>query len=178
MNWQEKRESATAIVDEIREQIGESSDHLPDVQRIRQSGPFESHRQFIKSSMTSLYEMLRLTDITPESSVLDYGCGLGRMCLPMKTYLSADGRYHGIDTDNDAVRYLLELYTDERFSFEHIDAFSQMYNPAGAPLTDALNALAQAAPVDLAFLFSVFTHVLPHDMEPLLTFLKLSLIHI
>ena len=143
----------------------------PNVERLRQSGPFTSKDQFINSSLNDFKSLLRMTSITPGHNVLDYGCGLGRLCVPLRPYLSDGGSYVGIDTDRAATEYLNDLHPDQDFAFHHVDIFSQMYNREGQPIKKALRKAKLDNKVDLAFLFSVFTHVLPDDVAPLLKFL-------
>lgn len=163
---------------EITERVGRRASvdaNLPSLERLRQSGPFRSQDQFVNSSLLSFTELLRLTELRRDSRVLDYGCGLGRLCIPLQAFLKDEGSYVGVDTDASCISYLDELHDRPNFSFHHVDIFTSMYNRSGHRMSSALDQLEVGDPFDVAFLFSVFTHVLPEDMDPLLAFLKRSL---
>ncbi len=125
--------------------------------------------------MTSFTELLRLTELRRDSRVLDYGCGLGRLCIPLQAFLKDDGSYVGVDTDVSCISYLDDLHNRPNFAFHHVDIFTTMYNKDGTTMPSALDQLDVGAPFDVTFLFSVFTHILPADMDPLLAFLKKTL---
>lgn len=145
---------------------------LPDESIIRQSGPFTSIEAYFRSSLRQFGELLRLTSLQPQQSVLDYGCGMGRIALPLAAYLDpGKGRYCGVDTDARCIEVNRMLFVgQDHLRFEHVDLFSAMYNPAGGPIA-RLETLDLIDRFDLAFLFSVFTHVLEDDCAPLLRFL-------
>jgi len=56
---------------------------LPDEKWIRQSGPFSSVQHFFDSSFQNFRELLYFTEVTPSKKVLDYGCGLARLAIPL-----------------------------------------------------------------------------------------------
>ena len=165
---------AKEITERVRGRVSLESE-LPTLERLRQSGPFKSQDQFVNSSLLSFTELLRLTNLRRDSRVLDYGCGLGRLCIPLQAFLKDEGSYVGVDTDASCISYLDDLHDRSNFTFHHVDIFTSMYNADGHTMSPALDQLDLGDPFDLAFLFSVFTHVLPGDMDPLLSFLKKSL---
>ena len=127
-------------------------------------------------ALVNFAELYRLTKLKPDSDVLDYGCGLGRLCIPLKPYFQeAGGTYQGIDTDAGAISYLKTLHPQSTFSFNHVDIYNKMYNKNGQTMESVLKEQLLKRKVDIAFLFSVFTHVLPEDFMALLKFLKSSL---
>ena len=49
---------------------------------------------------------VELSQLMPDEDVLDVGCGLGRMALPLTTYLDpAKGHYSGFDVEKRAIRW-------------------------------------------------------------------------
>lgn len=142
---------------------------LPDENWMRQSGPFVSVEHFLNSSFQNFGELLRFTGIHPGSRVLDYGCGHGRIAIPLSAFLNAPhGRYRGVDTDGACIGRNQEVFADyANFSFEHVNLFSTMYNKDGSKF-ETLAGKDFGGPFDLAFLFSVFTHILPEDCDLLL----------
>jgi len=169
------REATKEIVDGVRAAMSSDDLALPSVERLRQSGPFTSQEQFVNSSLANFGELIRLADMQPDARVLDYGCGLGRLTIPLRTYLGAQGSYAGVDIDAAAIDYLAGLHTQPNFEFHHVDIFSKMYNRKGHKMGKSLKRLDLGGAFDIAFLFSVFTHILPKDVPPLLKFLKSQL---
>jgi ubiquinone/menaquinone biosynthesis C-methylase UbiE len=108
----------------------------------------------------------QLCGLKPDASVLDVGCGIGRMAVPLTEYLSPRGSYEGIDVVPKGIEWCSAHITPKypNFRFQLADVFSKFYNPTGRfhardyrfPFTDSS--------FDFAFLTSVFTHMLPDDV--------------
>lgn len=156
------------IIADVRRQT-ENAVELPDEERMRQSGPFPSVQHFYTSSLKSFRELLVYTGLKPHHRVLDYGCGLGRLAIPLSAFLDAErGSYRGVDTDRECVERNARVFAaHDNIQFEHVNLFSTMYNPDGGSF-DQLEGQDFGGPFDLAFLFSVFTHILPEDCDQLL----------
>lgn len=161
---------------ELIKQRVTSNLELPDEKWIRQSGPFNSIQHFFDSSFQNFKELLYFTDITASQKVLDYGCGLARLAIPMSGYLdSHEGSYCGVDTDKSCIERNRRVFGHlPNFKFHHVDIYSKMYNRKGQGYQVLLKK-DFGGPFDLAFLFSVFTHVLPEDCDFLLSFLSSQL---
>jgi SAM-dependent methyltransferase len=97
--------------------------------------------------------------------VLDIGCGVGRMASPLTTYLS-EGTYHGFDVMEPTISSCRRRFSSfPNFHFEHVDVFNGKYNPKGRiPPAEFCFPYADAT-FDFAFAISVFTHMLPADVE-------------
>src|SRR5947209_5113048 len=65
----------------------------------------------------------RLAGLRPDEAVLDVGCGVGRMALPLTRYLGPEGGYLGFDVLRPAVRWCRRRITPAfpRFRFAHAD---------------------------------------------------------
>jgi len=162
-------------IDGIKQRVA-SDLELPDENWIRQSGPFQSVQHFFDSSFQNFRELLYFTDLTPSQKVLDYGCGLARLAIPMSGYLDRkSGAYCGVDTDKNCIKRNGRVFGHlPNFDFHHVDIYSKMYNRKGKDYQVLLDQ-DFGGPFDLAFLFSVFTHVLPEDCDFLLKFLNSQL---
>jgi len=162
----------------IQQQIAHIRQHvankleLPDERWMRQSGPFPSVQHFFDSSFKNFEELLHYTKLAPTSRVLDYGCGLARLAIPMSGYLDPlQGFYCGVDTDASCIERNRRVFASHHnFNFEHVNIFSKMYNQKGGKV-DTLLERDFGGPFDLAFLFSVFTHILPEHCNFMLRFL-------
>ncbi len=151
---------------------------MPDEAWLRQSGPFESIDQFTTSSFKSMRELLRYSHLEPSSRVLDYGCGLARLAIPLSGYLDPQaGSYTGVDTDKSCIeRNRLAFGALPHFRFEAVNLYSSMYNRGGRRSYRSLKRKRLGGPFDLAILFSVFTHILPENADDLLGFLRSQLV--
>ncbi len=106
-----------------------------------------------------------LAGLTPHESVLDVGCGVGRMALPLTKYLSTPGRYEGFDVVRANAAWCRDAITPRfpNFRFRHVDVFNRLYNARGKLAGDTYRFPHADASFDFAFLTSVFTHLLPPD---------------
>jgi SAM-dependent methyltransferase len=106
-----------------------------------------------------------LCDLTPDESVLDVGCGVGRMAVPLAGYLSRRGRYDGFDIMPRNVRWCRRAITPRfpNFRFRHADVFNREYNPDGRVSGAEFRFPYPDRSFDFAFLTSVFTHLMPPD---------------
>lgn len=102
--------------------------------------------------------------------VLDVGCGT-RFTQLLLDEGRPIGRYVGVDVEEQVVDFLRGAVDDPRFSFHHIDVQNDLYNPGGTPLAD-LGRLPVDEPFDVICLFSVFTHLAPHDFAAMLRLLR------
>jgi SAM-dependent methyltransferase len=102
-----------------------------------------------------------------EHRVLDVGCGIGRMAVPLTGYLSASAEYQGFDIVRRGIEWCQENITPRypNFHFSHFDIRNDDYNPHGAYRASTYKFPYESASFDFVFLTSVFTHMFPTDME-------------
>lgn len=108
-----------------------------------------------------------LAGLRPHDAVLDVGCGIGRMALPLTEYLEPPGLYEGFDVVASGVRWCQENVTARfpYFRFRRVDAYNQRYNPHGSSSGARTAFPYDDGQFDFAFATSVFTHMLPADVE-------------
>jgi SAM-dependent methyltransferase len=103
--------------------------------------------------------------------VLDFGCGvkftqaLINKSLPIKKYV-------GVDVYGEMIDFLRQNVHDPRFEYFHIDAHNEMYNPDGEVLSEDSKLPIDGRTFDVICLFSVFTHLAPHDFRTMLRLLR------
>jgi SAM-dependent methyltransferase len=102
----------------------------------------------------------------PTDSVLDIGCGIGRMAVPLTEYLS-QGRYEGFDTMPRGISWCRDNITGQfpNFRFQHTDIYNKSYNPSGKIQPADFRFPYDAGQFDFAFAVSVFTHMFPSDIS-------------
>ena len=104
-------------------------------------------------------------DLKPGASVLDIGCGAGRMAFPICAALNETGRYIGFDIAPGALAFARRhVRGDCAIPFHHADLANREYARRGAP-AEAYVFPADDASVDAAIATSVFSHILPGAAE-------------
>jgi len=102
----------------------------------------------------------------PDHRVLDVGCGFGRIAIPLTDYLTSKGSYVGLDIVPSGISWCMGNITPKfpGFNFFHANIFNGNYNPTGT-LTARDFKFPFVECFDFVFLTSVFTHMLPPDVE-------------
>lgn len=109
---------------------------------------------------------VNLAGLEPNHRVLDVGCGIGRMAIPLTEYLSDAGEYFGFDIVEKGIWWCQRRISSKfrNFHFQHSDVYNKYYNSNGKTLAKDFRFPFENDSFDLVFLTSVFTHMLPPDM--------------
>jgi SAM-dependent methyltransferase len=116
--------------------------------------------QFIASGERIADMLVSYADLQPMQSVLDIGCGIGRVARPLTARLSSAGRYRGFDVDPRAIEWCQRAYRSfENFSFAHAPV-GYVNVKDNAPLRGEDFAFPYPdSDFDLAFSVSLYTHL-------------------
>jgi ubiquinone/menaquinone biosynthesis C-methylase UbiE len=114
-----------------------------------------------------LQYFIELGQLKTNEKVLDVGCGIGRMAVPLTKYLEKMGGYEGFDIVADGIDWCRKKITTRysNFHFQLVDIYNKTYNPKGKYKASEYKFPYDNEFFDFAFLTSVFTHMLPQDME-------------
>ncbi|TWO31735.1 class I SAM-dependent methyltransferase [Seonamhaeicola sediminis] len=106
-------------------------------------------------------------NITPESTVLDIGSGIGRIAIPFTKFLNKNGSYEGFDVVKKGVNWCSKNISSKypNFSFKYISLKNDLYNTSAENNASNFVFPYEANVFDFAFLISVFTHMLPNDLD-------------
>jgi SAM-dependent methyltransferase len=123
-------------------------------------------REFVRIGEATV-QWLISQGLAPTHRVLEVGCGIGRMALPLTRHLRNGGTYTGIDITTEKVAYCTRTVTHvaPHFRFVHADIYSKYYNPSGKLRAAEYRFPCADQTYDFVFLISVFTHMLPEDLE-------------
>lgn len=107
-----------------------------------------------------------LCNVQPNARVLDIGCGCGLMALFFEDYLDSTGQYVGVDIQSRLIRWCQKHISSRspNFKFVLLDLPNQRYNPGGNPHAE-FRIPEEDHSFDFILLKSVFTHLLPDDLE-------------
>lgn len=118
------------------------------------------------STGADLRDFLIAQGLRPEHRVLDVGCGIGRLAVALTGYLSDEGAYDGFDIMPVAIRWCRRITrAHPNFRFQLVNLKSDRYRPGGAKSAREFVFPYPDASFDFVVLTSVFTHMLPADME-------------
>lgn len=108
-----------------------------------------------------------LCGLKPDHRVLDVGCGIGRMAVPLTRYLSQSGSYEGFDIVNSGIDWCRRRITPAfpNFQFRMADVYNKHYNPHGGCKPSEYRFPHENGSFNLVFATSVFTHMMPGDVE-------------
>lgn len=128
---------------------------------------FVGDGDFEKTGQQFLQHFVELAGLRPDDRVLDVGCGIGRMAIPLTGYLSPRGEYWGFDIVKMGIHWCQRHISTKfkNFHFLHVDIYNRTYNPSGKIQARDFKFPYEPNYFDFVFLTSVFTHMLPADME-------------
>jgi SAM-dependent methyltransferase len=97
-------------------------------------------------------------------SVLDVGCGVGRLPIGILAQAKSLSGYVGVDVDPAVISWC-EKYLKSGASFHAVNVLNQRYNPGGAALSGNFHFPFRDHSFDVLYLYSVFSHMLPDDIN-------------
>lgn len=122
---------------------------------------------FKKSGEELLQYFIDLGGLKPNERVLDVGCGIGRIAVPLTKYLNKKGSYEGFDIVPVGINWCRKNISSKypNYHFQLADVFNKTYNPKGKYKAFEYKFPYENESFDFVSLISVFTHMLPQDME-------------
>lgn len=124
-------------------------------------------QEFISIGESTAGWFIQYEGLAPQHRVLDVGCGLGRMARPLARHLKDGGTYDGIEIAPYKIQYCRDTIGARfpNFHFHHADVFNKYYNPDGRMMASEYVFPFANESFDFVYLVSVFTHMLPADMQ-------------
>jgi SAM-dependent methyltransferase len=103
--------------------------------------------------------------LKPHERVLDVGCGVGRIAIPLTEFLNSEARYEGLDVVPRGIDWCKKNITSRysNFHFQLADIYNKHYHPSGKRASKYRFPYDDSS-FDFICLASVFTHLLPPDM--------------
>jgi SAM-dependent methyltransferase len=105
---------------------------------------------------------VHLGGLRRDAHVLDIGCGIGRLAVPLTQYIDpARGSYDGVDPVRSGIDWCASIVTPAygNFRFHHLDIRHAIYNPTGAIGGSEVVLPFGPAAFDFVAMISVATHL-------------------
>jgi SAM-dependent methyltransferase len=122
---------------------------------------------FEKVGQEFLRYFKELGELRSDAHVLDMGCGIGRMAIPLTQYLDHNGTYEGLDVVSRGIEWCREHITPRypNFRFRLADVYNKRYNPKGRHRAQDYEFPYEDRAFNFVCLISVFIHMLPQDVD-------------
>ena len=130
-------------------------------------GPNDPVSHYYRWIWEYLSYLTLLCRLRRDGTVLELGCGHGRLARGLLGYLHHPGRYVGLDVDarrlEDARQRIQARFGN--FVFVFADVFNRDYNPNGSTSAAEYRFPFENNTFDVVFGASLFTHLLPTEVE-------------
>lgn len=116
---------------------------------------------YIDSANRDATRLVRECDITKESTVLDIGCGSGRLAIGLLNVCPGLHKYWGMDVHTSSIQWCLRWITryHPNFQFCCVSLRNDRYNAGGTRVGSDIQLPFKDGLFDVVFLVSVFTHM-------------------
>jgi SAM-dependent methyltransferase len=157
------RKMYLAPVDLADRLLGRHDPGLPPKAHMFTGAPMD----FAASGSRTLETICSITDANPSSHILDVGCGIGRLAIAMPAFLDANGGYEGFDIVREGIEWCKQhiVGPHDNIHFTFADVYNKEYNPKGSWQPADYEFPYEDEIFDVAVLISVFTHMLPTDVD-------------
>lgn len=147
---------------DVKDRVSGRADRLVPPRRLDYAG----HSDFVETGDEFLGYFVELGGLQPFHSVLDVGCGMGRMARPLVGYLDSAGSYDGFDVNREGIGWCRRRYARHaNFRFHVADLYNRRYNPHGAHSAADYRFPYDDSSFDLVVAASVLTHLLESEAE-------------
>jgi ubiquinone/menaquinone biosynthesis C-methylase UbiE len=121
---------------------------------------------FLEQGKHHLELLNKYADLNKNHSVLDIGCGIGRAAVALTQYLSEDGKYEGFDVVEKGIIWCKKQITKDfpNFNFQYIPLNNDLYHFTDQKAEEFVFPYENNS-FDTIFLFSVFTHMQPLEVQ-------------
>lgn len=122
---------------------------------------FTGSGDFVKSGKALMELCIQHTGLQPHGAILDVGCGIGRLAVPLTTYLTNKGRYEGFDVVEDGIKWCTKNISKlfPHFTFTYTPLRNDLYNLSTEQQAQSFIFPYANHSFDAVVLTSVFTHM-------------------
>jgi SAM-dependent methyltransferase len=130
--------------------------------------------KFFTTGCADADRLIRDAGLDPSSAILDIGCGAGRLPIGLLARDAPFASYLGVDVSQIRIDWCARNLSarDPRLRFQRIGMRNERYNPDGSA---GLDLQVEPASFDVAFLYSVFSHMREPDVRAYLELIARAL---
>ncbi|MBI2617404.1 class I SAM-dependent methyltransferase [Candidatus Gottesmanbacteria bacterium] len=131
------------------------------------AGDYWSPRYYRGKGYSRFRFFLKFCRPKKNAHILEIGCGCGQMASQLLSFLSSDALYQGMDVNREEINWCMNNIKPlrENFNFSVVDVFNKIYNPGGRVRAHRFRFPYKNSTFDFVILLSVFTHMVPKDVE-------------
>ncbi|MEO7977145.1 class I SAM-dependent methyltransferase [Flavobacterium sp.] len=121
---------------------------------------------FIAQGKHHLELLKKYAGLKENHTVLDIGCGIGRAAVSLTQYLSKEGKYEGFDVVEKGILWCEKHISADfpNFNFQYIPLNNDLYHFTEDKAENFIFPYEDNS-FDTIFLFSVFTHMQPLEVQ-------------
>lgn len=136
--------------------------------RLRAGGTnFRADTDFLATATREATRLVADAGFSRPLRVLDLGCGAGRLAYGLIEIDAPIARYDGVDVMAPQIDWCVQQVTRRHpeYRFTTIDVYNERYNPGGARAASDTALPLESASYDVAYAYSVFSHLLSADVR-------------
>lgn len=124
------------------------------------------YSEYLKQGEKFLTYFKELAGLKPNHAVLDVGCEIGRMAVPLTRFLKDSGSYDGFDSAKSKIDWCNKHISIEypNFRFSYTGLYNHTSNTSHKALAGNFIFPYPDEKFDFVFLTSIFTHLLPDEV--------------
>lgn len=131
------------------------------------AGDYWSPRYYRKKGYSRFQYFQKYCHPNQNAHILEVGCGCGQMASQLLFFLNKNAMYQGMDVNKEEIDWCMRNIKPLRknFHFSVVNVFHNIYNPGGKIHADRFHFPYKKNSFDFVILLSVFTHMMPKDLE-------------
>lgn len=128
---------------------------------------FKNDEFFLNSARSEADRLVKYFGLSSQSRLLDIGCGSGRLAIGILNRIGNIQLYQGVDVDKKSIQWCNRYISKNRsnYKFLKLDVFNSRYNPTGKKINDGFQFPFENQKFDIAYLYSVFSHMIDEDIK-------------
>jgi SAM-dependent methyltransferase len=146
--------------------LSDEEDRLTPERQLWQD-PDETISHYYRWIWEYLAYLTLMCDVRRDSKILEIGCSHGRTSRGLLQYLRSPGCYFGFDVDKAQIQEATIRITSisQVFKYLHSNIYNRHYNPDGKMSARDFVFPFDDSTFDCVYAASVFTHLLPEELE-------------
>jgi cyclopropane fatty-acyl-phospholipid synthase-like methyltransferase len=121
---------------------------------------FKNDKAFVKTAVRDVRRLVDYCNLNEDSTLLDWGCGAGRLAVGVREDFGQIREYHGVDIQPELIEWANANLAGDGVRFTCVDVSNERYNPDGSP---ERTLAAEPGSVDVFYAYSVFSHMNDED---------------